>query len=128
MAVTVQVTGNMLVVDNVSGDTPLVKQLQSILFSGSAGALINTVTVGTTPYTPSLPGSTAGFVFVQNAGGVGSGNLTVSWTPSGGTGVQVATLPPGGALMLANPNTSQGVTGLSLVSNTSTQAQLVIGA
>lgn len=111
MSVISSATGNVTLSDNVSGSTTFSKVLNSVV-TGDLSSFAQSLPVGTSATTLSIPNSLAQFVYIKNLSSIAANTVTVTWTPGGGSSATVITLDPGGVLILAE----NGVSGISAMS------------
>jgi len=116
MAVSISLTGQMVVSDGVLGTTSLQKQL-SVIMPGFAFSEAQYLSIGTASTSISLPISPVQFVYIKNLHTVNV--ITVTWTPNAGASNPVIALQPGSLIILSEAlNTpSSGITALSLQAN-----------
>lgn len=81
--------------------------------TGTSGTVPVSNTTGTT-WTPTLPMTPLQFVYVRNLFS-SAGNLTPTWTPTGGSSAALPALAPGAAILLLEPSviSGGGITALS---------------
>jgi hypothetical protein len=116
MSVTAGLRGLITLTDNLTGSTSLTKPVNNS-YTGDISVYGQQVIVGTTSYVVALPNNLAEFVYIRNLSATAGTTLTVTWTPNLGTTVNVITLDPGGMIVFSELTTSNGISGLSLVSN-----------
>lgn len=126
MAVQIQFQGSIQISDVASGLIQGNKTIQSLLSSATLATVADTLSVGTGSTSISLPISPTQVVYLQNLHA--SQNITVTWTPNGGSSATVGTLQPGGCLMLVETDLTQGITALSVqASGASTPLLYILG-
>lgn len=122
MAITITTGGQMTVTDSTTGIQALQKQLSQVM-TGTSFSEAQTISIGTSATSLTLPLAQANFVYIKNLHA--SQTVTVSWTPTGGSSATIATLGPGNLIVLAGAN---GVTAVSLTaSGASTPVEYIIG-
>jgi len=121
MSILATVTGTIALSDPNTGSLNLSKLLAQT-FTGSISAQGESVQFGITPTTITLPISPAPLVYVANLSTANT--VTVTWTPNAGASAIVQVLQPaasssvnGGMLLLANSNTTSGITALSITAS-----------
>jgi hypothetical protein len=112
MSVSAQVTGNITLLDSVLGDTPFQKVLGSLIYVGTVASVGQSVSIGTSPTSISLPVSPTQFLYVKNLHATQT--LTVAWTPNSGSSATILVLQPLGYIIFLEPNTTSGITALTL--------------
>ena len=117
MSVTVQANCVITITDNSSGAVTLQKQVVGS-YVGTVSEFASNVLFGTSPTSVSLPGSPTNFVYIRNLST--TANLTVSWTPNGGSSNEVILLEPTSFLILDENNASAGITALSVTASAAT--------
>lgn len=93
--------------------------------TGSSGTVPVSNTTGTT-WTPTLPMTPLQFVYVRNMP-LSAGNLTVTWTPTGGSSAAVIVLAPGGEINYIEPSIVSGG-GISAIAFSTTAEGTLIEA
>jgi hypothetical protein len=97
-------------------NSPFIKTI-SFSFVGTVVEYNNGLQIPiTTPTNLTLPVSPANIVYIRNTG---STNVTITWTPNGGTSHIVIDLVPQAFIMMGEATTGQGVTAISVVATTS---------
>lgn len=126
MSVSVALRGNITITDNLTGSTSLSK----VVNNGYTGDISNfgqSVIVGTSPYTVTVPNSLGQFLYVKNLSTTAGTTVTVTWTPTSGSSAVVINLDPGALIIFSEVTTSNGISALSLVSNqTGTPVEFVV--
>jgi hypothetical protein len=117
MSVTASIRGTLQITDSLTGSVSLSKVLNSA-YTGTVESYGQSVVVGTSTVTVSLPVSPAEFVYIKNLSTTSGVTLAVTWTPVSGTSASVVVLDPGAVIILSEVGTSNGITALSLISNT----------
>jgi hypothetical protein len=126
MAITLGYAGQLNVTDSVSGTTALSKQLTSLITAGTAFSEAQTLIVGTSPVSISLPIAITNFVYIKNLSPTNT--LQVIWTPTGQTSVNILILQPGAFISFAEPSGAAGISALSVTgSAAATSLEYVIG-
>ena len=116
MSISASIRGNIFVTDNLTGSVSLQKVLNNT-YTGTVESYGQSVTIGTSSVTISLPINPVEFLYVKNLSTTASTNITVTWTPESGSSATVVTLDPGALIMYCEVGTSNGISALSLVSN-----------
>jgi hypothetical protein len=116
MSISASVSGSIKITDNLTGSVSLSKVLNNT-YTGTVESYGQSVVVGTTLVTVSLPVSPAQFVYVKNLSNTSATLLTVSWVPTAGGSATVVNLDPGAGIIFSEVTTSNGITALSLQSN-----------
>jgi len=126
MSVSLSITGYVQVSDSTTGIVALKKLFASLTASGTAFTEGQSISVGTSPVTVSLPVSPAQFLYVKNLHATNT--LTVTWTPNGGSTATILLLEPGSAILFCEAATGSGITALSLTGSASaTLCEYVVG-
>lgn len=112
MSVSAQIVGSVNLTDSVLGNTPFIRQLGSLIFTGTVYTVGQSVSIPNSPTTISLPVSPTNFVYIKNLHATQT--LTVTWTHNGGASVVVQVLQANGTIILCEPTTGDGITALSL--------------
>jgi len=112
MALTVNSTGSISISDTVTNNLSVAKTITALLLSASTFVTAETVSIGTSPTSISLPISPVQTVYIRNTHATQT--LTVTWTPNGGASNIVVTLQPNSWIMLSESNLTSGITALSL--------------
>ena len=113
MSVTASLQGTLQLTDNLAGDTAMSKVI-SLVYTGTYSGFVQNQNLSNALTTLTLPGSPAQFVYIKNLSTVSGQNVTVTWTPNGGSSNSVAVLSPGAALILAETDTTNGITTLAV--------------
>ncbi len=116
MAVTAALRGNLTLTDNLTGSTSLSKVVNSA-YTGDLSNFGQSVPIGTSPVTISLPNGSCQFLYVKNLSTTAGTTVTITWTPTSGSSVVIVTLDPSALIIFAEASTTNGITALSLVSN-----------
>lgn len=116
MSVTAAVSGNLQLTDNQSGSTTFMKAL-SLSYTGTVSAFAQQTLIGTSSTTIDLQGSAAQFVYVRNIPTTFTSQLTVTWTPNGGSSETAITLSPGSAIILCETDSVNGITALAVTAS-----------
>jgi hypothetical protein len=114
MSVTATLNGNLQLTDNLSGSTTFLKQLL-LSYAGTVSSFSQGLLVQPTPINIGIPYVTAQFVYVRNVSATAGANVTVSWTPNGGSLATVIVLSPGSAILFSETNQTNGIGALSLI-------------
>lgn len=113
-----------LTVSDTIGSSPLVRTL-ALAFSGTAQTYSQNQLIGSSPTSITLPISPAQFIYVCNLHATQT--LTVIWTPNGGASATIIVLQPSALIVHVAPNTTSGITALSLQgSGANTNAEYII--
>lgn len=112
MSVISSATGNVTLSDNVSGSTTFSKVLNSVV-TGDLSSFAQSLPVGTSATTLSIPNSLAQFVYIKNLSSISGTTVSITWTPTGGTSQDIITLDPGGVMIFAEGGFN-GITAMSL--------------
>jgi hypothetical protein len=124
MSVTVQCSAVITITDNLTGSVQLQKPVLGS-YTGTVSSFAQSVLIGTSPVTITLPGSPTNFVYIKNLSGTAT--LTITWTPNGGASNVVITLQPGGFEILDESIVGSGITALSVTASaTSTPIEYVL--
>lgn len=133
MSISASIFGNVVVQDTTTGYGPSQTFTPATNANLSAYEYLTNVAIPTSPTSITFPSGVTKlqFVFIRN---LGSQSLQVTWTPSGGGSNVVTTLTaatpqgtPGGMIVLFEPDTSLGITALSLQAITAaTVAQVIM--
>lgn len=118
MAIVATLKGTISITDNITGSVALSKPVNNA-YSGTVESYGQSVIVGTTSSTITLPGSPAEFIYIKNLSTTSGTNLTVTWTPEGGSSANVITLDPGALMVVTEVTLVNGISALSLISNQS---------
>jgi hypothetical protein len=116
MGVIAALRGTISVTDNVTGSTSLSKILNNA-YTGDLSSFAQSLTVGTSPYTASLPNTLCEFLYIRNLSTNAGTTLTVTWTPTSGISAAIITLDPGALIIFSEVTVANGITALSMVSN-----------
>lgn len=116
MSVSASIVGSIKVTDNLTGSTSLSKVINNV-YTGTVESYGQTVIIGETPVSISLPVSPAQFVYVKNLSTNSGTTVTVAWEPTSGAENNVVILDPGAIIIFCEVTTSNGITILSLTSN-----------
>lgn len=117
MSVTASVSGNIKITDNLTGSTSLSKVLNNA-YTGTVESYGQSVIIGTSLVSISLPVSPAQFLYIKNLSSTLGTTVTATWTPASGTSAAVITLDPSAVVIFCEVVTTNGITALSLISNT----------
>lgn len=112
MSLLTTISAAIQVEDAVTNNLVLDKTLAAFSYSGSVSTVAEAISVGTSPVSIALPISPTQVVYVRNTHATQT--LTVTWTPNGGASNPVITLQPNGYILFGEPNTTSGITALSL--------------
>lgn len=112
MAILVSLSGAIQAQDVVTNNLILNKTLAVLQFTGSVETVGESISVGTSPVAISLPVSPSQVLYVKNTHATQT--LLVTWTPNGGASNPVITLQPQGYIIFAEPNTTSGITALTV--------------
>jgi hypothetical protein len=118
MSVTGAISGYISLTDSVSGTTALQKPFVNLQYTGTNCAYVQSQVIGTTTVTFTLPVSPVQFLYFKNVT-TGSGTITVTWTPNGGSSNPVLTLQPGSDIQFTEAASGAGITGFQVVASTS---------
>ncbi len=116
MSVTASISGNLKITDNLTGSTSLSKVLNSA-YSGTVESYGQSVIIGTSPTSISLPVNPAQFLYIKNLSSTTGTTVTATWTPTRGASATIVTLDPNAIIIFCEVTTANGVSALSLVSN-----------
>ena len=116
MSISASVTGSLKITDSLTGSVSLQKTLANS-YTGTLETYGQSVIVGTSPVTVTLPINPVEFLYVKNLSTTSGNSLTVTWTPTGGASASIVTLDPGAIIIFSEITTSNGVSALSLLSN-----------
>lgn len=114
MAVTVSISGQITITDNLTGSVQSQKAVVGS-YTGTVAIEGQAVLIGTSPTTITLPGSPTNFVYLKNLST--SATLSVTWTPNGGASNVVVTLEPTSFIILDESITAAGITALSVTAS-----------
>jgi hypothetical protein len=112
MSITAALNGNITITDGETGTVAYTKTLTGLAVTGTAFGEVSYATVGTSPVSITLPISPVNFLSVKNTHA--TQNLTVTWTPNGGSSNTVLTLQPGSGIQFQEATAGGGITALSL--------------
>jgi len=113
---TFTITSTITAKDSNPFNKPFVKSI-SLNFVGTVVQYNNGLQIPTsTPTSLILPVSPANIVYIRN---IGKTNVTITWTPSGGSSNVVINLVPQAFIIMSESTTGQGVTAISAVATTS---------
>lgn len=127
MAISISLTGQIVVSDGTTGAISLQKQL-SLTMPGVVFSQAQTVPVGLGATPISLPIALVQFAYIKNLHAANT--VSVTWTPANGASNPVITLQPGSAIILleAAPLPSSGISAISLSSNVAnTPVEYILG-
>jgi len=116
MSVTASVSGTLKITDNLTGSVALQKLLNNA-YTGTLSTVGQSVTIGTSPVTITLPINPTQFLYFKNLSANAGTTITVTWTPTGGSSNVVVTLDPGAIIIFAETTATNGVSALSVVSS-----------
>lgn len=116
MSISATISGNIKITDNLTGSTSLTKVLNNT-FTGTIQSYGQSVIIGTGSSVITLPISPIEFLYIKNLSATAGTTVTVTWTPNGGTSANIITLDPG-ALIILSEVVANGITALTLISNT----------
>ena len=127
MSITASVNGNFSIIDNANNSGPQLV-FQFIQNNGLTDySYLRGYQVPTSPTSISFPFGVTKVqaCYIRNVGSVN--NLTVTWTPQGGSSNPVVTLTPGGMILFLEPDLTLGISALSLQSvTTATNADIIV--
>jgi len=127
MSVTVSLTGSIKATDSVSGTIALSKVLTALSTVATSFSEAQSLSIGTSPVTITLPISPTTFLYVKNLHATQT--ITVTWTPNGGASATILTVPAGGFISFGE--TAQGVSGITalsiVASGATTPVEYVLG-
>lgn len=112
MSISTALNGTIVITDTVTNNLITTKTLATVTFLGSVSSIAETVSIGTSPVSISLPVATTQVVYVKNTHPTQT--LTVTWTPNGGSSNPVVTLEPNGVILFSEPSSGGGITALTL--------------
>ena len=113
MSITAAVKGNITITDNLTGSVSLSKVLSNT-YTGTLETYGQSVIVGSSPVTVTLPINPTQFLYIRN---LSTTTLTATWTPTGGSSASIVILDPGAIIIFSEVTTTNGISALSLVSN-----------
>lgn len=116
MSVTASLNGNLQLTDNIAGNTTFLKQLL-LSYTGVVSSFAQNFLVGTSPSTIAIPSTSAQFLYIRNIPTTFTSNITVAWTPNGGSSETILTLSPGSAILFSETDTTNGITALTLTAS-----------
>jgi hypothetical protein len=113
MSVTASLNGTLQLTDNLAGNTTFLKQLV-LSYAGTVSSFAQGLNLGTGSVAIALPISPAQFVYIRNLAANAGSNLTVTWTPTGGSPATALILSPGAFVIFGETNQSNGISALTL--------------
>lgn len=116
MSITAAVKGNITITDNLTGSVSLSKVLSNT-YTGTLETYGQSVIVGSSPVTVTLPINPTQFLYIRNLSTTTGTTLTATWTPTGGSSASIVILDPGAIIIFSEVTTTNGISALSLVSN-----------
>lgn len=126
MSITITLTGQISITDGSSGAVALQKQVSSVMVAGSAFSQVQSLAIGTSSISLTLPVTPVQFVYLKNLHSTQS--VAVTWTTPAGGSQFIATLEPSAILVFSETNPGAGITALSLqASGAGTSVELIIG-
>jgi len=127
LSVTVSLTGSIKATDSVSGTIALSKVLTSLATASTGFTEAQSLSIGASPTSITLPGSPTTFCYIKNLHATQT--VTVTWTPNGGASNVVLTLQPGAFICFGE--VAQGLSGITALSvqasGASTPVEYVLG-
>lgn len=124
MSITIGLSGNIQATDNSTGSVSLSIPVAN-QYVGTEFSYTNTLSVGTSPTSITLPISPVQFLYIKNL--ATTSTLAVSWTKTGGSSQAILTLDPGGFTSFCENTASNGITAISLTASAvSTPVQIVL--
>ena len=116
MSISASVSGSLKITDNLTGSVSLSKVLNNT-YTGTIESYGQSVIVGTSPSTISLPINPTQFLYIKNLSTTLGTTLTATWTLTGGSSASVIVLDPGALIIFCEVTTTNGISALSLLSN-----------
>lgn len=116
MSISASLQGKIAITDNITGSVSLSKNV-SQFYTGTIESYGQSIIIGTSPVSVTLPISPVQFVYVKNLSSVLANTVTVTWTPASGTSAVVITLDPGALIIFSEVVTTNGITALSLTAS-----------
>lgn len=99
-----------------TGSPILNRSIGPVQYAGSVGVFTNAILADTNSHSQTLPTTTVLQFYFKNT--ATAGNVTLTWTPSGGSSNIVKKVGPGGVVAFWEPATGDGITTLTIQSDT----------
>ena len=114
MSILVSVAGTIQVADPNTSTLSISKVL-SQSFTGTISSQGESVAFGTSPTSITLPINPTQVVYIANLHATNT--ITVTWTPRSGASAVISTIQPIGFILMAETNTTSGITALSITAS-----------